>query len=406
MNFNLDVVKQIDSKCLILDIESINPIEIIVITRKPRRVKKNIKKLFSESKGNLIDNKSVCVLPRNILFLTHVSSLLNKCVDDFGNEIKKWPEDVRRFALIYYYLFSSKNLVKKLIADTLDVDKSDDLQLNMQLDTYLRKLGSRIDTKKVQRERLFERVEHRMVLEEISFVVRAHNLLTRRKYYSFVHEHFKFEPNQYYDISKKSGTDCILIKQITENGAVFIKGNAPRICNLDNEINAQNRICSFFPNNDIFVKMNEYGADKQWISYSFVDGLTLKELCKTDSLDSVMLEKLGVFLLEVLSKLKQIRVSHCDIRPENIMVCDKKCESGFVLIDFGGAAIDEKLQWKKNTRINNYYKRTIGGYCRYNDRIIDDAASALLTYLECGGDIHDSVSKELLKKVGTYSLCV
>lgn len=402
MNFEISSLKEIDSNCIILDIKEINPIEILVVTDKAEQMDDFLNQRSNSDffEGNI--RRIVRTYSVKKIKIKRATDVIANLVQELGNEAACWPREDLTALLQYYYLFSKENLVKKLISLYLSIDEKDEAKVLSQFVDYLSVRNILIDTKKIKRETLGKRITHRVVLDKISWQVRFHNLFTRKKFLSFAADKFKSDDGKLLNLSKKSGTDCVLLKQLTANGDYFIKGNAPKVCSLKYEIEAQKRIATSYPKCARFVTFVECDPQNDWITYRFEEGVSLRDYCRRSSIKTEALCNLGEFLVDIVSKLKKINIIHSDIRPENIMVCGPKGTEEFKLIDFGGATIDEKVQWQGKTDIDNYYRQIIGGRYRYDNVVIDDAASALLTYLEVGGKLSDRFGQLLLNEIGVY----
>lgn len=402
MDFDFFSLITLDPQCLIIDSKEINPIEIWVITNQEKKINKYIMEKKLDDFGNGDIRRIVRVYSVKKIKIINAKKTIEKIVHKLGNEVSKWPDADYRKLLQYYFLFSKNNFVKKLLSLYLGISDNNVSEITIQINTFLSEYNSQIDIRKKRKQDLFDRIRHKLVLERISWRVRIHNVFTRKRFFNYLNEHFNCDEGQLVNISSKSGTDCVLMKQITSHGTFFIKGNAPRICNLKHEIKSQKRINLYYPTCTQFVKFVECDKKNEWILYPYENGVSLREYCKEYVFNIESLDNLGCFLLDVIKKLKNIRIIHSDIRPENILVYRTENTEEFRLIDFGGAAIDEKIQWTRNNGIDRYYKRIIGGKYRYDDEIIDDAASAILTYIEAGGKLSDKFGQKLLCEVGSY----
>ena len=141
--------------------------------------------------------------------------------------------------------------------------------------------------------------------------------------------------------------------------------------------------------------MTSADVSEKWIGYPFLKYEDLSGLIKKRSLTEKQLQKLGLFLCESVEEMKSINIVHNDFRTDNIMIVLRDNEDiEFRLIDFGCAYVDGKGPWS-----NNYWGRYFGnvvcGDYRYSNWIVDDAASAYLVYIECGGGEEDTFARKL-----------
>ena len=183
----------------------------------------------------------------------------------------------------------------------------------------------------------------------------------------------------------------------------FIKGNEPGpIQSIGNEIIVQKRIIDSKEDKDCFVLMERHADDHSWVKYPYVPYDTLDDYLKNHRLDPDSIRLLGAFLCKVLDVLYRTNIVHNDLRAANIMVVTDQNDrvEKFLLIDFGAASIDGKSPWNRDIYEGRYLVRNVCGDYRYNEFILDDAASAMLVYSEAGGSPDDDVASILRSKIG------
>ena len=200
----------------------------------------------------------------------------------------------------------------------------------------------------------------------------------------------------------------IYIFNVGEN-KYFIKGNEPGpIQAIKNEVTVQKRIIDSEEDKNLFVLMEKHADDYSWIKYPYVPYDTLDDYLKKHRLDCDSIRLLGSFLCNILDVLYRNNIVHNDLRDTNIMVVTD--QSGrvekFLLIDFGAASIDGRSPWTLDFYEGKYLIRNVCGDYRYNEFILDDAASAMLVYLEAGGMPDDEAAQAIRSKIGRiyYSL--
>lgn len=193
---------------------------------------------------------------------------------------------------------------------------------------------------------------------------------------------------------------ALLIESHGSLGHLFIKGDKWSIYNsIINEIRAQRKLVDCVDKN-WYMQMVQYDARNGWIAYPFVQYRSLGD-GKKNLLDTSALNELGDFLIDILDKMYENNIVHCDLRPDNIIV--QTLENGhvqFELTDFGCAYVEKVFPWKNSGGWGSYLSRTVCGDYRYNENIVDDAASAYLVYIELGGKTGDYAALEISKRIG------
>ncbi len=183
----------------------------------------------------------------------------------------------------------------------------------------------------------------------------------------------------------------------------FIKGNEPEpLKTIKNEVKVQHRILDSKEDKENFVLMTRCDDDGSWIEFPYVPGKTLEDHLKNHRLDRESVEMLGRFLCECTDALYNMNIVHNDLREANIMVLtdDNERVKKFLLIDFGASSMDGRSPWDVSFYEGRYMIKNVCGDYRFNEYILDDAASALLMYLKVGGSADDKTACALRSKVG------
>lgn len=112
----------------------------------------------------------------------------------------------------------------------------------------------------------------------------------------------------------------------------------PTKCNLarsEREIEAMERC-----NSPLIAKLYNHGNFSEpngnkyyFILEEYLDGGTLKEKIKTNSLTPALTKKYSISLAKAIGYLKELKLVHRDIKPENIMF--RKNSDDPILVDFG-----------------------------------------------------------------------
>ena len=122
-----------------------------------------------------------------------------------------------------------------------------------------------------------------------------------------------------------------------------------------------------------------------WLREERVPGRTLRERVRASILPNRDLFRLGLHVLEALSRSEEVRIVHRDVKPDNLMVDDR---GDFWLLDFGLA---RHLQLDSLTETNLPFGKVTWGYsppeqCRNSKATIDSRADLFalgVTLYEC-----------------------
>lgn len=250
---------------------------------------------------------------------------------------------------------------------------------------------------------LLKKVRRKLLLKNLTVRGIIHRNFHQKQYMSHIIQDNALD-GEWKFIKRNGGSSSSTMIDLTaKNGRFFVKGNElPLYQSIRNEISAQLALASNYNGEEWFVMMNSYDENYRWVKYPFVDSKTLPEYSSVHCLSAEDIHSLGIFLCESVEKLKKINIIHNDYRPGNILVHINKCGTikGFSLIDFGCASVSNKKPWDDSFWGKYMAESTCGNY-RYNEAIVDDAASAQLIYREYGGKADDCIDLKLSSMMGT-----
>ena len=242
------------------------------------------------------------------------------------------------------------------------------------------------------------KIYRKAVLKRLTIETFFHNLRNKKRFIKNLKKEGTLPERWEVINSGKGSSSSTLIKAYRDGWIEFIKGNELKEYNsLPNEISAQKKLCENYqyPHERWYLGMTSAGKNEKWIGYPFLKYVDLSAFIKENTLSDKQLEKLGMFLCEAVEKMKKINIVHNDLRTDNVsLTIQENQDIEFRLIDFGCAYVDGKSPW-----VNNYWGRYFGnvvcGDYRYSNWIVDDAASAYLVYIECGGKQEDKFAQKL-----------
>lgn len=148
---------------------------------------------------------------------------------------------------------------------------------------------------------------------------------------------------------------------------------------------------------------------QQHTPYMFrINNIIVERMLEGDSLDVLYnhneCEKVVEQLFDIYKELRRLRVSHCDIRPENFIL---QKDGNVILIDFGFALINsndafDKIAYnEKNKKIIKY----LGGEFAVGNGTVDDAYSMLLTMKFICPSLmkkHNDIWRKLNEDIGRF----
>lgn len=89
---------------------------------------------------------------------------------------------------------------------------------------------------------------------------------------------------------------------------------------------------------------------RPWIVFEYLEGHTLKTLIQTErNLEPVLAGTIMGQVLEALTWAHRNQVIHCDLKPQNIMVCQEDTGPSVRLLDFGSGLLHYgRMPWKED----------------------------------------------------------
>ena len=420
-------LEEINVSCMILDDSYINPNEIIVFSDCKKKL---IGKLKDKGISDILveDGKKCCirVLSFSEIGISKWKIRLKKEAIPISESVSGISEN-DSIAVFLYYAFVFVQTKHWLYNSIIrEVEKRLGLNCEEQIQwlaSYLSERHYGIYVKKIvelpkellqlmspmQKVRM-ELVKFRLKsIRKLSYKIlgkksRRHIATTREKYIDYLLS-TSVLGTEWNIINEKIGgvSGCTLIKDVRDGKAYFIKGNELKTYQgIKNEIMAQKRMMQMAGDAAWFLHMIDSDISMRWIRYDFVMWGSLNSYLKQHSFSKEELELFGQYLIDVLDNLCNMNIVHNDLRLENIMVetNDKGNVERFVLTDFGCASIENSFPWCKTNYWGKFFSRIVCGEKRYNEYIIDDAASALLIYIEAGGSFKDYFAIEISKRIG------
>ncbi len=418
----------LDIECMLLDDYLIDPNEIIVFSKKKHCL---ASKMQNEGIPSVICEQAK---RRNIKIVTYSEMGISQWKSDLrrnGVQISQnitllGEEDGIAFFLYYAFVFVQtpnwlKNNVLQELMRRLKVSCVEELE--EWLAQYLERRNYKVDVKNIvilppaiwkqltllrkctfllKQFRL--KVFRKLTLSALKIRGVIHNRLTKERYIDSLRQ-TKAVGEKWCEINPNGvgSSGCTLIKEESDDSIFFIKGNElPIYEGLRNEITAQKRMLELAGKDDWFLPMIDCDSAFRWIRYQYVSWELLSRYKEKHCFTRSELDIFGEYLVTVLDNLYSMKLVHNDLRCENIFVRTKTdgALEGFVLTDFGCSSIEGSFPWKKETYWGKYLARGVCGKMRYNENIVDDAASALLVYLSVGGDSEDSVALKIKERIG------
>jgi len=417
--------------CIILDEALYNPIEIIILTD----VKKKLSAWVAANNCSTIDdNGKKRIL--NILSFSEVGSKQffnlwkSHATKISDNVFALSDSDTDIFLLLYVYTYAERNhwLRQNIITILMQKRKlSDETDLITLLTSYLNKyhislsIHRLVDLPKplIQQLSLLNKsayyftyillkIKRRFILEILKCISILHKAKSPNVFLQYLQKQ-GFPREQLSVLSMSNGsTGSVFLKQECADGTYFIKGNELSIYNgLSNEINAQELLRKNNQNPRWYLPMTEADCKKNWVKYPFVEWSTLNTFLDTNiCLTREQLKTLGQDLLLFLDELQSHNITHNDLKPNNIMVTTSHSSQieHFILTDFGCSCKNNMFPWPSHNLWGKYFARNLCGNYRYNETIVDDAASAYLVYINAGGALDDEMAHQIKTRIGTNYL--
>lgn len=427
----IESLNQIGEKYIIFDDALYNPIEVILLTHNKKKLlhwlkTQGIKSITEEEK-----ERKLTILSYGELGVKQLSTIWETRADKLTDHIYCFSkEDKKAFLMLYVYTYTERNswmrqnIIKNL---KMESDIFDEDNLAQCLASYLSNEMVKISAKHLvalpdciwNQMSSFHKMEHvyykyvkkiarRLILQVLIIKGYVHRKKSRKGFLKYIKKQGRLCGTLTDMPECKGGTDCHFIKEEYQDEVYFIKGDELSIYNgLPNEIRAQITIREKTANKDWYLPMVEADPDKKWIKYPFVSWQTLDEyVANGNRLDEQQCKLLGECLLTILKEMERCGVKHNDLRPNNIMVksSEQNDIEGFILTDFGCSCLEEGYPWRKTSTWGKYFAKDLCGIYRYNEHIVDDAASAYLVYVYAGGRADDDVAYKLNEMVGKHYL--
>lgn len=421
-----------DCECMILDDSVINPCEIVLYTSKKRNL---IRKIKESGLPCVIQERGLNRYLRVKSYKEEGLAKWRKKLEEYAQEsngkIKILNEEDGN-ALFLHYAFvcvQTKNWLYYNILEVLieRLNLSNETDLKRWLAAYIKKKNFEIKVKRIvelplelygllspleknitRANQVRLKVIRKLGFKRLWLNSTLHHFFTRKSYLKYL-EKTSVVGECWSLINEGGASASTFIKDIRERKTYFIKGNElSKYRGIRNEISIQNRIFQLSDDQSWFLPMLACDDSCRWIRYEYVEWPLLKQYIEKEKLESKELEALGEYLIETLDKLYAMKIVHNDLRGENIMVRvgETGTFEGFVLIDFGCSSYEGAVPWESKTYLGKYMEKAICGEKRYNENLIDDAASAFLVYLSAGGNANDSYAMRIRQKIGRINFSV
>lgn len=185
-------------------------------------------------------------------------------------------------------------------------------------------------------------------------------------------------------LNPQSQSGCLFFQSMNHRGEqFFIKYGTGFFSDIKDEYKSAKRV--FEKSNDITKYLLPLFPESQEnkLVFDFEQSqVTLKQVLEKKALSEKEFELLVDYLVDVLTDLKDCHVVHRDIHTSNILVQfnSENVISGYKLIDFGCACVDEKV--KNNSIIDLRKNKYAGSMYRFSAYAWNDAASALFLLLQ------------------------
>lgn len=415
-----------NSKCMILDDELINPNEIIIFTREKRNLSREIKGLGIEQ------TESVDGRIRNIRIITYKEAGITTWEKNLWMEGKLVGSTVAllnkedSLAYFLYYAYTQVQTQNWLYHNIIYVMKDEmnfrsEGELIAWLAAYMQKkkygieingiinlpkellmMLSPVTRKMMTLRQIWRKGMRKIQFKCLGINASLHMHFTKRKYLKYLQKTSAVGDN--WKVTEENGASVsIFVKDVRENGMYFIKGNEMSAYQgIKNEVMIQKMLLENSKKNDWFLPMVASDSLQRWIKYEYVTWPLLSNYIEEKGLTEKERSMLGEYLVEVLDYLFSLNIVHNDLRAENIMVRTDSngMLEGFVLIDFGCASYNGMIPWKNKSFLGRYIGKAVCGTMRYNEVLIDDAASAHLIYVKAGGSVEDEVASKIRERIG------
>ncbi|MBQ8798856.1 MAG: hypothetical protein IJZ55_04750 [Lachnospiraceae bacterium] len=418
--------------CIILDDDLINPNEIVVFTKKKKAVSKEMKK---QGEVSVVTERGT---RRHIRVISYKEAGITSWEQGLKEEGIKLNDratllnEEDSVAVFLYYAFvcvqtenwlyhNILHVIKKRLGYACEEDlkrwlaeyikkKKYGIEVNkiLELPQELLDVLSPFKKKKIAVGQIRRKVVRKLGIKRIGIIAKAHYLINEGRYLDYIKKN-SVVGNDWKMVHVEGASACIYIRDVREDKAYFLKGNEmSNYRGVTNEIFIQKRLLEQSKDTSWFLPMDCCDNLKRWIRYEYVTWPLLSRYIEERDLTEQERKLLGDYLIEVLDKLYSMNIVHNDLRGDNIMVRTREDGTleGFILIDFGCASCNGSVPWNRDSFLGRYLDRNGCGKMRYNEVIVDDAASALLVYLNAGGNPEDENARKIRERIGRlYFLC-
>lgn len=421
----LSLLEEREQKVLVINEDSFNLLEFFIIVNSASE-KKHLNGLCRNRVLTETNRKKKIIvlekneLPLNKKWIEDLFERADKCGKNIFVVNKK---DLEILAILYTLVGCEVQnwLFEKLLHDLL-VKYNNELNMYNTLYMYMSTNGYHIRKRKVLGlERYFQNgkltywdkvvIKTQMAMKNGYISMRAkmlhlltiiHDLRTHKRYVTYLKEKYpNVEKFEILNKKNESASGSIFVKLCIKGKNYFIKGNECPVYNsMRNEIYAHRKMLEHGENKD-FLCMSNCDEEEKYIEFPFLEYVCLRQYLVKRELTERELDMLGEFLVSVICTLMKRGIVHRDIRPENIAVVVEDGEIiKFLLIDFGCAYCGNEILWDSTKYWDRYFYSKVCGEFRYSQFIVDDAASAFLVFLYCGGKWEDVNSKKLYQLIG------
>lgn len=425
----IEKICTIGKDCMILDDDLINPNEIIVLTKKRKVFLKEREALSVVTENGR--KRYVRIVSYKEAGLVSWEKGLKANGTKLGASVVMLHEKDCAAVFLYYVFVhaQTKNWLYHNILHVLKarLEVANEEDLLGWLAEYVKRNNYKVEVKYIVKvshvllehlssvakicmdlNQLRLKVIRKLSLKRVVVNVRIHRYRTKKKYFKYLEEHLVVG-SEWSEIDVKGASASAFVKDIQGANTYFIKGNEmSNYRGITNEILAQKKLFEYSEDRTWFLNMRDYDYTYKWIRYDYVTWPLLNQYVEENGLTEQERILLGDYLVMVLDYLYSMNIVHNDMRRENIMVRTKNDGSldGFILIDFGCASCDGSVPWNRGSFLGRYLDRNGCGEMRYNEVIVDDAASALLVYLSVGGNPEDENARKIRERIGRlYFLC-
>ncbi|MCR5720258.1 MAG: hypothetical protein K6F84_06800 [Lachnospiraceae bacterium] len=381
----LSQLNELNTDFIVMDDVKLDPIEIIALYKRFSVSRKKIGEINPLVKGN--DGKTRIIKFRTFESFginSYAKSLKSKgCFKD-SNVYYASGEELKDLFSLYVYKVEKR---KKYLNSTVEFKKSltvvqRDSELRRRVRSFFKKLYIRINY---------------IVLE----IFTTKHRLTNKFFIDNLKKNAIFENSGLALCDVVGGkSSSMFMKCVVENEELFVKGNELGYSGgIRNEIYGLNKVA--LGEENWYLPYKFYDVDRKWIAYPFVKDEILRKTVTMKETDKVDLRAFGKALVFFLDGLYDAKLLHGDLRVSNIFAV--KNENGiydrFYLADFGCSGDESRYSFPKGYW-GRLYSLVSCGDERYSESIVDDAASAYLSYLTVGGKEDDKISAQIRQRIG------